>query len=346
MYLATPITATADRLNELQMESLRNIANLMTPSGSKRNVAAIEAAQTPKSKGRPKKIKKVFPGKRPDSSASSNDGENNISYEENGVKQLDTSNEFIPGPPGYGPPGFELPVEHQIITNENEVQLTPRFAVPTKRGPGRPRKSLDPSSEPKKPMERTRPPSERIEVELTFCFLDFFNKIIFLSPLFLLNKSMLQKLEKDKEVERKEEEARLMNAKLKAMEEENAEWKAALPNSELELAKICNNYLVRHPQPTAKPPPLKRPIDFNLNCHRNKNTTYKCASKEARHAAPYYDSGDFSYLCPKCRAKLLRNEFQLLCQKCWAKCCAYGDVDTELMRAEYKVCTSPISIRK
>ena len=325
MHDAASMSATANLLNELQMDSPYNLSTKLTPSGSKRNLSTIEDNQTPKAKvkrGRPPIIKKGFFGNRPPSSASSNNVEENISD------------------------NFELPVTHQIITNENEVQLTPRFAVPTKRGPGRPRKSLDPSSEPKKPMERTRPPSERIEVELTFCFLDFFNKIIFLSPLFLLNKSMLQKLEKDKEVERKEEEARLMNAKLKAMEEENAEWKAALPNSELELAKICNNYLLRHPQPTAKPPPLKRPIDFNLNCHRNKNTTYKCASKEARHAAPYYDSGDFSYLCPKCRAKLLRNEFQLLCQKCWAKCCAYGDVDTELMRAEYKVCTSPISIRK
>ena len=134
-----------------------------------------------------------------------------------------------------------------------------------------------------------------------------------------------------------EAQARLMAAKLKAMEEENAEWKAALPNSELELANITNKYLIRHPQPTAKPAPLKLPIHQLLACHRSKKKTYKCASKEARHAAPYYDSGDFSYLCPKCRAKLLRSEFELLCKKCWAKCCAYGDIDTELMRTEYKV---------
>ena len=172
MQDTTTMTATANLLNELQMDSSFN--KKLTPSGSKRNVSAIEDNQTPKAKGkggRPPKIKKGFLGKRLSSSASSNNNEENI--EENN-KEIDNDQEFISGPPGYGPPGFELPVEHQIITNENEVQLTPRFAVPTKRGPGRPRKSLDPSSEPKKPMERTRPPSERIEVELTFSFLDFF----------------------------------------------------------------------------------------------------------------------------------------------------------------------------
>ena len=135
-----------------------------------------------------------------------------------------------------------------------------------------------------------------------------------------------------------------MAARLQAMKDENEEWKASLPNSELELADICNTYLLRHPQPTAKPPPLNKPMDQILACHRNKYVTYKCASKQARHATPYYDSGDFTFLCPKCRAKLLRNEFELLCKKCWAKCCAYGDVDTKLMQAEYKVSSISLNI--
>ena len=165
MQDAASMSATANLLNELQMDSPYNLSTKLTPSGSKRNLSTIEDNQTPKAKvkrGRPPIIKKGFFGNRPPSSASSNNVEK--------------------------PPNFELPVTHQIITDENEVQLTPRFAVPTKRGPGRPRKSLDSSSEPKKPLERTRPPSERIEVELTFFFLDFFNKIIPLSLLFLLNK--------------------------------------------------------------------------------------------------------------------------------------------------------------
>ena len=159
------------------------------------------------------------------------------------------------------------------------------------------RPSKSVDSVPAKPKERTRPLSERIA--------------------------------------NKEEQLRV--AREKAMREEIEEWRASLPKNDLELIKICNEYLIRHPQPTAKPFPLKLPMDYYLGCHRSSTATYKCASKEARHSAPYYDSGDFSYLCPKCRAKLLKREFELLCHKCWAKCCAYGDVDTKLMREEYQV---------
>ena len=157
----TPMSATATLLNELQMDSTLN--KKLTPSGSKRNLSTIEDNQTPKTKGkgRPLKIKKVFPGKRPTSSASSNNDEENIA---DSNKKSDNNENQISCPPVYEPPGFELPVTHQIVTEENKVNLMPppESTEPIKRG--RPRKSLDASNEPQKPKERTRPPSERLEV--------------------------------------------------------------------------------------------------------------------------------------------------------------------------------------
>ena len=148
----TPMSATANLSNELQMDSTLN--KKLTQSGSKRNLSTIEDNQTPKTKGkgRPLKIKKVFPGKRPTSSASSNNDEENIA--DSNKKSDNNENQ----------PGFELPVTHQIVTDENKVNLMPppESTEPIKRG--RPRKSLDSSSEPQKPKERTRPPSERLEV--------------------------------------------------------------------------------------------------------------------------------------------------------------------------------------
>ena len=187
-----------------------------------------------------------------------------------------------------------------VISHEIEDESGNVKLMPPPASTNVPKKRGRPSksvdSVPAKPKERTRPLSERIAT--------------------------------------KEEQLRV--AREKAMREEIEEWKASLPKNDLELIKICNEYLIRHPQPTAKPLPLKLPMARNHNCH-NKSPKYYCASKDARHSAPYYDSGDFSFLCPKCRAQLLRREFELLCHKCWAKCCAYGDVDTELMRDEYQV---------
>ena len=164
MQDAASMSAAANLLNELKMNSPFNSTKTMTPSGSKRNVSSVEDNQTPKSKGkggRPPKIKKGFLGKRPASSASSNNDEENV--EENN-KEIDNDQQTIFCPPGYEPPGFELPVTHQIVTEENKVNLMPppESTEPIKRG--RPRKSLDASNEPQKPKERTRPPSERLEV--------------------------------------------------------------------------------------------------------------------------------------------------------------------------------------
>ena len=158
------ISATTNCLNELQMDSPFN--KKLTPSGSKRNLSTIEDNQTPKTKGkggRPPIAKKGFFGNRPPSSASSNNDEENIN--DNNKKSDNDQNQILL-PPGFEPPGFELPVNHQVVTNENKVNLMPppQSTEPIKRGPGRPRKSLDSSTEPQKPKERTRPPSERLEV--------------------------------------------------------------------------------------------------------------------------------------------------------------------------------------
>ena len=162
MQDSSSMSATSNRLNQLQMDSPFN--KKLTPSGSKRNLSTIEDNQTPKTAGkggRPPKIKKGFLGKRPASSASSNNDEENIG--DNNKKSDNDQNQILL-PPGFEPPGFELPVTHQIVTEENKVNLMPppESTEPIKRG--RPRKSLDASNEPQKPKERTRPPSERLEV--------------------------------------------------------------------------------------------------------------------------------------------------------------------------------------
>ena len=164
MQDSTSVSATTNRLNQLQMDSPFN--KKLTPSGSKRNLSTIEDNQTPKAKvkrGRPPIIKKGFFGNRPPSSASSNNDEENIG---DNNKESDNDQNKILLPPGFEPSGFELPVNHQIVTEENKVNLMPppQSTEPIKRGPGRPRKSLDASSEPQKSKERTRPPSERLEV--------------------------------------------------------------------------------------------------------------------------------------------------------------------------------------
>lgn len=162
MQDSTLMSATTNRLNQLQMDSPFN--KKLTPSGSKRNLSTIEDNQTPKAKvkrGRPPIIKKGFFGNRPPSSASSNNDEENIGGNNN--KSANDQNQIF-CPPGLEPPGFELPVNHQVVTEENKVNLMPppESTEPIKRG--RPRKSLDASNEPQKPKERTRPPSERLEV--------------------------------------------------------------------------------------------------------------------------------------------------------------------------------------
>ena len=162
MQDSSSMSATTNRLNQLQMDSPFN--KKLTPSGSKRNLSAIEDNQTPKAKvkrGRPPIIKKGFFGNRPPSSASSANDEENIG---DNNKKSDIDQNQILLPPGFEPPGFELPVNHQVVTDENKVNLMPppQSTEPIKRG--RPRKSLDASNEPQKPKERTRPPSERLEV--------------------------------------------------------------------------------------------------------------------------------------------------------------------------------------
>ena len=164
MHDSTPISATANRLNKLQMDCSKDLSKKLTPSGSKRNLSTNEDNQTPKAKvkrGRPPLIKKGFFGNRPPSSTSSNNDEENIG---DNNKKSDNDQNQIPLPPGFEPPGFELPVNHQVVTDENKVNLMPppQSTEPIKRG--RPRKSLDASNEPQKPKERTRPPSERLEV--------------------------------------------------------------------------------------------------------------------------------------------------------------------------------------
>jgi hypothetical protein len=107
--------------------------------------------------------------------------------------------------------------------------------------------------------------------------------------------------------------------------------------------EITRNYLQRHPQPTAAPPKLNGPVASNhlgetFVCHKKKREPgQNCASKYANHHVPYYNSGSFDYNCPNCGAILLKSEFKLLKSGRWAKCCAYGDIDTNQMKADYKV---------
>lgn len=178
MQYAASMSATTNCLNQLQMDSPFNLSNKLTPSGSKRNLSTLDDNQTPKAKGkrgRRPKIKKGFSGIRPPSSASSNNDEEII---DDNKMEFDNGRERIPCQPVYEPPGFELPVNHQIVTDENKVQLMPPplSTDPIKRGRGRPRKSLDLLNEPQKAAEikpqkskeRSRPPSERIEVDTIY----------------------------------------------------------------------------------------------------------------------------------------------------------------------------------
>lgn len=126
----------------------------------------------------------------------------------------------------------------------------------------------------------------------------------------------------------------LLEKRLEGIQEQIRDWEKSLPSTEAKLLECTASYLARHPQPTASFPPVK-PITFQ--CHKEFKDRFKyyCASKNANHLVTYYDSGDFTFLCPYCNAELLKSEREALDLHRWGKCCAYGDVNTDIMKLEY-----------
>ena len=135
-----------------------------------------------------------------------------------------------------------------------------------------------------------------------------------------------------------------MDEREKARLEKIEEWKLSLPKSDKELLELTRNYSRRHEQPRSKISRLKGKIS-NL-CHKIVPDKFKyyCAAKDSRHDVPYYDSGNFTYICNYCKAELLKSEKEAMEEHRWGKCCGYGTVDTELMRSEYRVMQIPLLI--
>lgn len=139
----------------------------------------------------------------------------------------------------------------------------------------------------------------------------------------------------------------LLDERQKGVQEQIQAWKDSLPPTEAELVENTAFYLARHPQPTATFEKLKK---ITASCHRQYADRFKyfCASKNAQHEVPYYDSGDFNEECSECAKALLRSEKEGQDEHRWGKCCSYGDVHTEIMKAEYNELTSdaPEELRK
>ena len=130
---------------------------------------------------------------------------------------------------------------------------------------------------------------------------------------------------------------KILDEREKARLEKIEEWKLSLPKSDKELLEITRNYSKRHEQPRSKISRLKGKV--TSLCHKAIPDKFKyyCGAKDSRHQIPYYDSGDFTFVCNYCKAELLQSEKKAMEEHRWGKCCGYGTVDTELMRAEYKV---------
>lgn len=126
---------------------------------------------------------------------------------------------------------------------------------------------------------------------------------------------------------------------------QKAKWATTMSDADRKLMEQCAIYQLRHPQPTAPPPKLSGPVaSSNLGqtylCHvRKDNPGEKCASKSVNHPSPYYDSGKMNHECPSCEALLLKSELKGIGEGKFAKCCAYGDVHTDVMKGEYRVNT-------
>ena len=120
----------------------------------------------------------------------------------------------------------------------------------------------------------------------------------------------------------------------KGIQEQIRDWQDSLPKTEAQLVKNTAMYLARHPLPTTTFPPIK-PV--NPLCHKEvkDHIKYYCASKNANHYVPYYDSGDFTEECSNCTAELLPSQKKEQLDHKWGKCCAYGDVHTTIMKNEY-----------
>lgn len=131
----------------------------------------------------------------------------------------------------------------------------------------------------------------------------------------------------------------LLEKRQKGIQEQIRDWKDSLPSTEALLLEFTAMYLARHPQPTAV---FKELNKITCACHRQYEDKFKyyCASIKANHEVPYYDSGDFDWLCDECKAKLLRSEKDAQNEHKWGKCCAYGDVNTTLMKEEFAELTT------
>lgn len=131
-----------------------------------------------------------------------------------------------------------------------------------------------------------------------------------------------------------------MDERQKGVQDQIKEWRESLPGTEAKLVESTALYLARHPQPTAKFPKLKK-ISEN-QCHRQYQGRFKlyCASKNAEHKVPYYDSGNFDEQCSDCENEELVSEKKAQKQHRWGSCCTYGDVNTKLMKEEYAELTT------